>query len=629
MVIQKLLFPREEVCNEWEMFLHSKAIKKEYPVRITKKQFVKAEGAKLNGRNKLYAKRFKDGGFIIPKGDAVSLQSYFNAFSIGKWRKYTFIEDLSLHLNIKGDVKVRAFNAVGKTYHEGEPTDDTKDRYYFKKASRREIEVSTHKTKDGVTVTFPNLNYEGILYIKIEALEDAVLYGGEYITNTKKENDVNLALCICTFKREEFVTRNVNQVIDGIINNKNSVMKDNVEVFVSDNGQTLPADTFKSDKVFLFPNRNVGGAGGFTRDMIEAVLYRKNNNLSHVILMDDDIILDAEVLERNYLFLKFLKSEYSKAMVGGELFELDKRYLQFEAGAAYRQVVIQSYNQMWDMRNPDAVAGNEVENPMNFNGWWYCCIPVSYVREDNLPLPVFIHRDDVEYGMRNEENGTILLNGLSVWHPQGPGKASTAMNYYDVRNDLICMCDKKDAPTASEVMNHITRGVIGNMLRYRYQVIDCIFYALEDYYKGPDYFMKLDPIENHKELARFNYDFSEPTDVDLSKIKNEKAKDLPRDIYLKSALCWLLPAKDYTRVCSLEDVGLAFRARNIYLYDKNRKEGFMATKSYKEAFRIFFKYLRIMSLIYLKHDRVTKEWASRKKDYTSLSYWEKYLEINK
>ena len=102
----------------------------------------------------------------------MSLQSYFNAFSIGKWRKYTFIEDLSLHLNIKGDVKVRAFNAVGKTYHEGEPTDDTKDRYYFKKASRREIEVSTHKTKDGVTVTFPNLNYEGILYIKIEALED-------------------------------------------------------------------------------------------------------------------------------------------------------------------------------------------------------------------------------------------------------------------------------------------------------------------------------------------------------------------------------------------------------------------------------------------------------------------------
>ena len=438
---------------------------------------------------------------------------------------------------------------------------------------------------------------------------------------------MNLALCICTFKREEFVTRNVNQVIDGIINNKKSVMKDNVEVFVSDNGQTLPADTFKCDKVHLYPNRNVGGAGGFTRDMIEAVLYRKNNNLSHVILMDDDIVLDAEVLERNFLFLKFLRPYYSKAMIGGELFELDRRYLQFEAGAAYRQVVIQSFNQLWDMRNPDAVAANEVENPMNFNGWWYCCIPVSYVREDNLPLPVFIHRDDVEYGMRNEENGTILLNGLSVWHPQGPGKAAVAMNYYDVRNDLICMCDKKDAPTAYEVMNHITRGVIGNMLRYRYQVIDCIFYALRDYYKGPKYFMSLDPIDNHKELAKFNYDFTEPEGIDLSKMKDEKAKDLPNDIYIKSALCWLLPSRNYTRICSLEDVGLAYRAKHVYLYDENRKAGFMTTKSYKEAFRIFKDYIKIMLLIALKHERVTKQWAKRKKEYTSLSYWEKYLEL--
>ena len=27
------------------------------------------------------------------------------------------------------------------------------------------------------------------------------------------------------------------------------------------------------------------------------------------------------------------------------------------------------------------------------------------------------------------------------------------------------------------------------------------------------------------------------------------------------------------------------------------------------------------------YERITKEWASRKKEYTSLSYWEKYLEI--
>lgn len=627
MVIQRLQFPIEEICNEWEMFIHSRLIKKQCPVRINKNYYVEEDCDKLSQRNALYEKRYKDGSFFIPKGDVVSLQSYFNAFSIGKWNKYTCIRDLLLHLDLEGDVKITAINAIGKTYHEGLKTDDTKDRYYYKAPVRHKIDVDVVKAERGVDITFPGTDYEGIIYVKIEALSDVKLYGGEYVTNTSPSNDVNLALCICTFKREEFVKRNVNQIIDGIINNSDSCMRGHVEVFISDNGQTLPPDTFDSDKVFLYPNRNVGGAGGFTRDMIEAVLYRQPTKLSHVILMDDDIILDNRVLERTYLFLRYIQKEYADAMIGGELFELDKRYLQFEAGAAYRQVVIQSFNQNWDMRRADAVSANEVENPMNFNGWWYTCIPVSFVREDNLPLPVFIHRDDVEYGMRGEDNGIILLNGISVWHPQGPGKAAVAMNYYDVRNDLICMCDKKDAPSRLEVMNHITRSVIGNILRYRYKVIDCVFYALEDYYKGPKYFMELDPIDNHKELGRFNYDFSKPDGIDLTKIREEKAKDLPNDIYLKSALCWLLPSKNYTRVSSLEDVGLAFRARRIYLYDENRQAGFMAEKSYKEAFRLFTRYLKIMALIYLKHDKVTKKWASKKKDYVSLAFWEKYLKL--
>ncbi len=628
MVIQRLLFPTEEICNEWEMYYHSRNVKKELPVRCTRYKFERPEGAKMSERNKLYDKRYSKGALKIPKGDALSLESYFNAFSIGKWRKYTSIDDLTLHLDIKGKVKITAYNAVGNTYHEGEPTDDTKDMYYYKKSSRRRVKIEVEEVKGGIDVTFPNIDYEGIFYIKIEAKEDAYLSGGEYVTSTAGQNEVNFALCICTFKREEFVTRNVNQVVNGAINNKESVLNGHVEVFVSDNGQTLPNDTWKSDKVHLYPNRNVGGAGGFTRGMIESVLKRKDHNVSHVILMDDDIILDVNVLERNYLFLKYLKPQYAKAMIGGELFELDRRYLQFEAGAAYRGVVIQSFNQLWDMRRTDAVSANEVENPMNFNGWWYTCIPVSYVREDNLPLPVFIHRDDVEYGMRNEDNGTILLNGLSVWHPQGPGKASAAMNYYDVRNDLICMCDKADAPSAREVMNHITRGVIGNMMRYRYQVIDCIFYALDDYYKGPQYFMKLDPIENHKELARFNYEFTKPgPEIDLSKMKDEKAKEMPQDIYIKSALCWFLPPKDTIRISSLEDIGLPFRARRVYLYDENREAGFMTERNYKEAFRIFFKYIKMMIKIAIKHDRVTLEWRIRKNEYTSLKFWEKYLQL--
>lgn len=598
MTIQRLLFPEVDVCDQWEMYYR---------------------GVKQQG----YEKEIK-----LSKGEVLSLETYFNGFSIGKWKKYTNLEQLSLLLNISGKVLIKGIHAVGSNKIVKDPLDNTKVKYYYGPTTRTETEIKVTPVEDGYQVNFEELYQEGTLFVTIEALEDVVLKGGAYVTKQEPINDVELALGICTFKREEFVTRNVNQVIEQVIQNPESPLYQHVEVYVSDNGQTLPQDSFNSDKVHLYPNKNLGGAGGFTRAMIESVLYRENSPFTHVILMDDDIVLDCNVLERNYKFLQYLKPEYQKAMIGGELFELDKRYLQFEAGAAFRGTVIQSYNQRWDMRKPEPVAANEIENPMNFNGWWYCCIPVSYIREDNLPIPVFIHRDDVEYGMRNEKEGTILINGICVWHPQGPNKAPVAMNYYDVRNDLIAMCDSPTRATPRQIKENITRACLGNMLRYRYQVIDCVFQGVYDYYAGPEKFMELDTVENHKSLAKYNYTFEAvPEDFDRSKIKREKAQSFKGHVFFRAALCWLLPAKNETRFSGYEDIGCAFRAKKICFIDEIRDEMITVEKSYKEAFRIFFEYCRIMRMISKEHEKVTARWVEKKPEYTSLSFWEKYLEL--
>lgn len=599
MIIQKLLFPQENVCDEWEMYFHG--------------------GTRTNAEvNELSLKA----------GQELSLETYFNAFSICKWKKYTRLENLTLHLFVRGKVKVRAFHAVGAAYHEGDPRDNTKDVYLYREAEREEIEVMQQQTEDGYLLTFPKLYEEGIVYVTLTAEEDSIFYGGEYTTDINRRNEVNLALCICTFKREEFLKRNVEQIKTQILESPASPLYGHAEVYISDNGQTLPPDYFGSEQIHLYPNKNAGGAGGFTRTMIESILRRPNSPFTHVILMDDDIILDRNVLERTYAFLCLLKEEYAAAMVGGELFELDKRYLQFEAGAAFRGTVIQSYNQRWDMRERDAVAANEIENPMNFNGWWYCCIPVEYVRH-NLPIPVFIHRDDVEYGARNEREGTILLNGICVWHPQGPNKAPVAMNYYDVRNDLIAMCDLPDRANKWQVMGHITRGTLGNMLRYRYRVIDCVYHGLEDFYRGPEYFMKLDPVENHKTLARYNYEFQPlPETIKEEDILHEKAEDMKGHVFLRAALCWLLPAKDEMRISGLEDIGCAFRAKRICFVDEIRKEVIITEKSYRQAFRCFGNYLLAMGMIFFRHEAMMKRWAKKKSEYTSREFWEAYLEIN-
>ncbi len=598
MIVQKILFPEEDICSEWEMYFHG--------------------GARTND---------KADEIFLRAGEELSLETYFNAFSVCKWKKYTRLGDLTLRLYVRGRVGIRAFHAVGSAYHEGDPRDNTKDVYLYREARREEIAVERRQTEDGCELTFPQLYDEGIVYVTIQAEEDAVFYGGHYMTTESKTNRVDLALCICTFKREEFLKRNVEKIRTQILESPASPLYGHTQVFISDNGQTLPTDAFANPLIHLYPNKNAGGAGGFTRTMIESVLRGEDSPFTHVVLMDDDIVLDRNVLERNYLFLCLLKEEYAGAMVGGELFELDKRYLQFEAGAAFRGTVIQSYNQRWDMRKRDAVSANEIENPMNFNGWWYCCVPTEYVRH-NLPIPVFIHRDDVEFGARNEKEGTILLNGICVWHPQGPNKAPVAMNYYDVRNDLIAMCDLPDRASRGQVMGHITRSTLGNILRYRYRVIDCVFHGLADFYRGPEYFMQLDPVENHKQLARYNYRTQPlPDTIAEEEILHEKAEDMKGHVFLRAALCWLLPSKDETRISGLEDIGCAFRARRICFVDEIRKEVIVTEKSYREAFRCFGGYLKAMATIFFRHETMMKRWAEKKPEYTSRTFWESYLEI--
>ena len=77
-----------------------------------------------------------------------------------------------------------------------------------------------------------------------------------------------------------------------------------------------------------------------------------------------------------------------------------------------------------------------------------------------------------------------------------------------------------------------------------------------------------------------------------------------------------------------KDIGCAFRSRIIYFLDEERGEGILVEKSYKEAFRIFFKYLRVMFLIFTKHEKMMGKWKNKKQQYTNLEFWEKYLDIS-
>lgn len=89
--------------------------------------------------------------------------------------------------------------------------------------------------------------------------------------------------------------------------------KGHMFVHVIDNDRELDPSELDSEDLKVYMNNNVGGAGGFTRGMIEALELPKKP--THVLLMDDDVMVMPESLFRTYYLLRLLKDEYKKCFL--------------------------------------------------------------------------------------------------------------------------------------------------------------------------------------------------------------------------------------------------------------------------------------------------------------------------
>ena len=149
--------------------------------------------------------------------------------------------------------------------------------------------------------------------------------------------------------------------------------------------------------VHLVPNRNCGGAGGFTRGMLEAMDHKEKP--THVLLMDDDVMILPESLIRTYNLLKIVRPEYEHHFISGAmLFYEEMNFLYEDVGFMDHEGTYGPLKDRVDTRKIEDVLRCEeiIHEPKNaYAGWWYCCIPAEFVRKDNLPLPVFVRGDDV------------------------------------------------------------------------------------------------------------------------------------------------------------------------------------------------------------------------------------------
>jgi len=606
MILQNILFPKEDICKETELYY-----------RHPSKQF----GKKI----------------ILPPNQTISFDTYFNSFSIQKWKEYTVIQNLNLNLKVSGQCRISLYEATL-----------IKDEVH----TRLLLSKDKNSKENEITLSFPDVrNLHGICYFTITSDDGhCEIIDGFYGTeiDSKSINRVKIGIGICTYKREQFILKNLKAIQDAIFDNPESELHDNLEIIVSDNGETLQNYNYTHPKVKIFPNINAGGSGGFTRCMIEAIKAQENLNLTHFLLMDDDIVLDPAVLTRTYKLLQLLKSEHQDKLLGGAMLKIEKPNEQLEYGARRSSNLnkkwINQNNYNFNLSDFFYVLKNDLTRtfPPEYNAWWFCCIPFKLVKPNNLPLPLFIHGDDIEYGCRIGKK-IILINGIVVWH-SFQNKYTPSIVYYDSRNRLITSIirDPSTSTTTYQLLKFILANYISFVCRYMYNDWDFFSFAIKDLCKGAKFFQEADPIQLHFSLMK-SAETKRKTCEGLprrflSEERIEKTYQKMQDFTISQKIllmCSILnafsPLGKWAPICTNNLCFQSLLGHNFIVWKntENATEGIRLKKSPIKAIKAFVNMLALQILIMRKWNKIKKEYIAVAPELTSIDFWEHYLKLKK
>lgn len=596
--LQNIIFPNLDICTVEELFLRS---------------------------NSKCILNYEQNNAELKKGGIISLDTYFNSFSVQKWKDYTNVNTININLHLRGVLKVKLLNVD----------------YFSESANLVNQKIITSNELDNVSA-FQNIDihpYKGLLYIEIEALENNCLFaGGCFNTslNPSQKSDVKIAAVMCTYRRESYVYNNV-QLLEKYLLNSSDIV-DKLELFIIDNGRTL--ENFSHPKIHLIPNKNAGGSGGYTRGILEVL--KRENDFSHIVFMDDDIVIYPEVFERLYNFQRVINEK--SICIGGSMLKLDSKYIQHENGAIWDKEIIRLKPDI-DLRKVKNVLFNEIEEHIDYNGWWLFCFPTKVIDDFNLPYPFFIRMDDLELPIRLKQK-IITLNGVCVWHESFESKYSPMPNYYSRKNEIILSMLYSDSFSRIDAIKRIVKFSLREAFCYRYKSAELVLKSASDLLQGPYYLKSINPEEKNKEILKLGEKAVKKPELPFIYEKyiesiDETEKSLHRLIRLTSLNGHLWPSIFFHNDKRTTDKGYriapmqgyrpvnVFRAKKVLYYNLTNQDGFVAKFSRGEFFKIFIKTIKVSLEMFFKFPKLKKLYRETLPELTNRTFWENYLEINK
>jgi GT2 family glycosyltransferase len=552
----------------------------------------------------------------LKRGSVVRFDTYFNGFSVGKWRRHTAVNHVSFGFEAQGELDAEL--VLNHPFQ----------------ASRVVAAASFQSdTRAWFELEPPPLEElgDGQLFLKIRGVgKEAVVFGGRITTSEPRLRDVRLGVVITTYNRPQYVERNLNRMASAL--KESPDYGDRLEILVVDNARNLDLSLPATAPITILPNRNLGGAGGFARGLIR---FREVGEASHILFMDDDISFEPEVLFRTLELLSYAQDPL--LCVAGAMLTEEDQYIQFESGAEFLTesvFPIRAIGRKVDLRYWRNLVANDVERSAGYGAWWYFAFPLGLTTAN--PLPVFFRGDDVCFGLMHAGKHAITLNGIGVWHQDFGQKNFAPAFFYEARNFPLVSMLASDRFSAIHLVRRFVYHTIRHLLALKYESAAANIEGIKQFLEGPEAWMGIDHEGlNSQVRARFA---EQPAPLDRSFLRLRTFRPRSRLVTkgggLVSALFLsghLVPARLNRRPPVVLEAGawspsgVFGREQVVYRYDPTG-EGYVARRDRKRFFGLLGEMVRTAARVPGRFDQLKAQYRAAYPTLTSDEYWRRQFE---
>jgi len=566
-----------------------------------------------------------DGGQVDPgsglihldPGAVLSFDTYFNAFDLGEWTEACALDRLAFHLAGEGRMQLRVTRA--RLAETGQ-----RPREIFEDVVLRD-ELTLDTGEEHVTDLSALLSERGevLIFVEIEALEGGATFAaGRFTGGPLPESLPTLAISITTFKREAEVEATARR-LDAYL--AECVFADRISVQVVDNGQS--ANIAETEHVKVFPNANLGGAGGFARGMLEA----RASGASHCLFMDDDASFHMENIGRTFAFLALARDPATA--IAGAMITNTRKYEMWENGAVFNGVC-RPRNVRTDLRERENVErlmfrAHEPLPDNGYGGWWYFAFPLAKAK--HYPFPFFVRGDDSGFALANQFH-IRTLNGVVSFQDSFAEKETPQIRYLDARYHLVHHLVFRELERGALRTALVPlRLILRTIAKLHYESVDAEILAIEDVLRGPDFFVEnADMAARRTDLkALTKEEVWRPLEARPTKLRTgRRITDRLWALTLNGHLLPFFGLFGQRRVLRLSSRGplwAIWGAREITYVDRASGRGYTVRFDRRRGLSLIWTSLRLSLQLVRDYPRLRDLYRARYPEITSEASWRKLL----